>query len=79
MEKELFSTALGIEEPVYIDKIMFDGVEGELHIHMNFSHGGRFSCSGCITFDKFHVIQALNKAQDEVRRMEHKNNPLLTG
>jgi len=32
-----------------------------------------------ITFDKFHVIQALNKAQDAVRRMEHKQNPLLTG
>ena len=31
-----------------------------------------------ITFDKFHVIQALNKAQDEVRRMEQKMNPLLT-
>ena len=31
-----------------------------------------------ITFDKFHVIQALNKAQDEVRRMEQKQNPLLT-
>jgi transposase len=32
-----------------------------------------------ITFDKFHVIQALNKAQDEVRRMERKQNPLLSG
>jgi transposase len=30
-----------------------------------------------ITFDKFHIIQALNKAQDEVRRMEQKQNPLL--
>ena len=30
-----------------------------------------------VTFDKFHVIQALNKAQDEVRRMEQKTNPLL--
>jgi len=30
-----------------------------------------------ITFDKFHVIQALNKAQDEVRRTEQKLNPLL--
>jgi transposase len=30
-----------------------------------------------ITFDKFHVIQALNKAQDAVRRMEQKKNPLL--
>jgi transposase len=30
-----------------------------------------------VTFDKFHVIQALNKAQDEVRRMEQQENPLL--
>jgi transposase len=30
-----------------------------------------------VTFDKFHVIQALNKAQDEVRRIEQKKNPLL--
>ena len=30
-----------------------------------------------VTFDKFHVIQALNKAQDEVRRMEQSKNPLL--
>ena len=30
-----------------------------------------------ITFDKFHVIKALNEAQDEVRRMEQKDNPLL--
>lgn len=31
-----------------------------------------------ITFDKFHVIQSLNKALDEVRRTEQKKNPLLT-
>lgn len=30
-----------------------------------------------ITFDKFHVIKALNQAQDEVRRWEQKKNPLL--
>jgi len=30
-----------------------------------------------VTFDKFHVIQSLNKAQDEVRRTEQKKNPLL--
>ena len=47
MEKELFSTALGIEEPVYIDEIMFDGSKGELHIHMNFRRGGKFACSEC--------------------------------
>jgi transposase len=30
-----------------------------------------------VTFDKFHVVQALNKARDEVRRAEQKQNPLL--
>lgn len=32
-----------------------------------------------ITFDKFHVIQALNKAMDEIRRNETKLNPCLKG
>jgi transposase len=29
-----------------------------------------------VTIDKFHVIQALNKAQDEIRRGEQQRNPL---
>jgi len=32
-----------------------------------------------ITFDKFHVVQLLNKAIDEVRREECKENPILKG
>jgi len=51
VEKELFGTALGIEEPVYIDEIAFDTESGELHIHMNFRRGGRFSCSDCGKID----------------------------
>lgn len=47
MEKELFRVALGIEEPVYVDEIVFDRAAGELHIHMDFRRGGRFSCSAC--------------------------------
>ena len=47
MEKELFNAALGIEEPVYIDEIAFDGEFGELHIHMNFRRDGRFICAEC--------------------------------
>ena len=47
MEKELFGTALGIAEPVYIDKIVFDAAEGQLHIHINFQRGGKFACSEC--------------------------------
>lgn len=47
MEKELFKVALGIEEPVYIEEISFNPGEGELHIHMNFRRGGRFTCAEC--------------------------------
>jgi len=32
-----------------------------------------------MTFDKFHVVQLLNKAVDQVRRDECKDNPLLKG
>lgn len=47
MEKRLFETALGMEEPVYIEKIVFNPTEGELHIHLNFRRGGRFDCAEC--------------------------------
>jgi transposase len=49
MEKELFSTALGLMEPVYIDEVVFDKVESTLHIHMDFRRGGKFECSECGT------------------------------
>jgi transposase len=49
MEKELFSKAFGITEPVFINEIVFDTAEGELHIHMDFQRGGKFACSQCGT------------------------------
>jgi len=30
-----------------------------------------------VTFDKFHVVKALNEVQDEVRRIEQRENPVL--
>ena len=47
MEEQLFGLALGVEEPLFIERIEFDKEEGELHIHMNFRRGGRFCCSEC--------------------------------
>ena len=47
MEKELFSLALGIVEPVFINEILFDGATGELHIHLDFKRGGKFACPEC--------------------------------
>jgi len=47
MDRELFSIALGLQAPLYIDEISFDKGEGSLHIHINFERGSRFSCSEC--------------------------------
>ncbi|MDR2531914.1 MAG: hypothetical protein LBC82_03630 [Oscillospiraceae bacterium] len=44
---QLFEFALGIEKPVFIEKIEFDKQDGELHIHMNFERGGKFTCPAC--------------------------------
>lgn len=35
--------------------------------------------NAAITFDKFHILKIINKAVDEVRREEVKQNPLLKG
>jgi len=43
----LFGVALGIENPLYIEKVMFDKEAGELHIHINFVKGSKFKCSVC--------------------------------
>jgi len=45
IEKQLFSAALGISEPIYIEDIKFE--ENELHIYLNFYRGARFSCPIC--------------------------------
>ena len=47
MTNELFNRALGVEEPLYVEKVDFDLEKGELHIRMNFKRGGRFACPEC--------------------------------
>ena len=47
IQEKLFGIALGVEEPIYIEKIWFDKEAGELHIYMNFKRGGKFTCSVC--------------------------------
>jgi len=47
IQKQLFEIALKVEEPVYIERIEFDGENGELHMYMNFRRGGKFSCPIC--------------------------------
>lgn len=45
--EELFTAALGLEDPLYVKKIDFDHAAGELHLYIDFQKGARFSCSTC--------------------------------
>jgi transposase len=45
INKQLFSMALGIQEPIYLEGIKFE--EGELHIHLDFYRSSEFACPRC--------------------------------
>ena len=45
--EQLFSEALQIREPFYIQRVVFDQQQGELHIHIDFHKGAKFSCPEC--------------------------------
>lgn len=46
-QEEIFGMALGIADPLYIEKIEFDKPTGELHIYVDFKRGSKFTCSEC--------------------------------
>jgi len=43
--EQLFATALGVEEPIYLESVVFEN--NELHIHLNFYKGSKFVCPAC--------------------------------
>ncbi|NLW46655.1 MAG: transposase family protein [Firmicutes bacterium] len=43
----LFAKALQIKEPLYVKRVEFDQNSGELHIHIDFRKGAKFSCAIC--------------------------------
>lgn len=45
--EQLFSEALQIREPLYVQRVVFDQKQGELHIHIDFHKGAKFSCPEC--------------------------------
>ena len=40
---------------------------------------GEYLPKAAVTFDKFHVVKEINKAMDELRKLERKGNELLKG
>jgi transposase len=73
MEKEQFTTALGITEPVFIDEIVFDGAQGELHIHMNFRRGGKFICPEC-SAERLPVYDTVDKTWRHLNFWQYKTS-----
>ena len=45
--EQLFSTALGLEDPIYVKEVTFDAKTGELHLYLDFQKGSRFTCPVC--------------------------------
>jgi len=46
LNNQIFETALGIANPIYIKSIEFTEQE-ELHIHLDFERGAKFACAIC--------------------------------
>lgn len=42
--RELFSAALGLQDPWFVESMAFDAGERRLDIHLNFPRGSRFAC-----------------------------------
>ena len=56
IQQQLFTAALGIEEPIYIEGIEFEN--GELSIYLNFHKGGEFPCPVCGELHKVYDTEA---------------------
>jgi transposase len=46
-QEQLFTMALGLEKPWYVNRIEFDPDEGRIDLYLDFKRGSKFSCPGC--------------------------------
>jgi len=49
--ENLFTAALMLKEPLYVARIEFEQVKGELHIYVDFRKGAKFTCPICLAKD----------------------------
>ena len=71
LNEQLFGMALGVELPLFIDKIEFDKEMGELHIHLDFERGSRFNCDMC-SADGCKVSDTENKTWRHLNFFQYK-------
>jgi transposase len=46
-QEQLFTMALGLEQPWYVERIEFTSEEQRIDLYLDFKRGSKFHCSGC--------------------------------
>lgn len=70
-EKSLFTMALGLEAPWYVDDVAFDASTKQIDFEVAFKPGGRFECPSCAAADQ-PVHDTRRRSWEHLRFFEHK-------
>ena len=70
-EKSLFTTALGLEAPWYVDDVSFDASTKQIDLEVAFRPGSRFACPCCGAADQ-PVHDTRRRSWEHLRFFEHK-------
>lgn len=70
-EKSLFTMALGLEAPWYVDDVSFDASTKQIDFEVAFKPGSRFECPSCGAVDQ-PVHDTRRRSWEHLRFFEHK-------
>lgn len=70
-EKSLFTMALGLEMPWYVDDVRFDAATKQIDFEVAFKPGSRFECPSCGAADQ-PIHDTRRRSWEHLRFFEHK-------
>lgn len=70
-EKSLFTMALGLEMPWYVDDVRFDAATKQIDFEVTFKPGSRFECPSCGAADQ-PIHDTRRRSWEHLRFFEHK-------
>jgi transposase len=71
LEKSLFTMALGLEMPWYVDDVRFDAATKQIDFEVAFKPGSRFECPSCGAADQ-PIHDTRRRSWEHLRFFEHK-------